>query len=109
MVMRLLPYFAELRDERRDRIREADAPVLDQHHHRGRRRDDLGERGQIEDGVDRHRLGHGLEGAAAIGAAEHDGVTAADQHDRARQAVRGDGVGDDGVNSRETNSVEGRG
>ena len=98
---------AEFRDERRHRIGQADAPILHQHHHRHRRYDYFfGERRHIEDGVDRHRLSHGLEGTAAIGAAEHDRVPAPDEDDRTRQAVRRDGVADDRVDTGQPGEVE---
>ena len=41
----------------RDRIVQTDPALLDQPHHRGRRRHHLGQRGEVEDRVERHRLG----------------------------------------------------
>ena len=56
-----------IRDERGHRIAQPDAPLLHQLHHAGRRRDDLGQRGEIEDRVFGHRLARGRDGAIAEG------------------------------------------
>ena len=61
----LLPIPAELGNELRHRIVEADAALLHQLHHARRRRDDFRQGGEVEDRVFRHRLGRRLEGAVA--------------------------------------------
>ena len=48
----------------RHAIGQPDPAVLDQLHHARRRRHDLGERREVEDRVERHRLGRRLDGAA---------------------------------------------
>ncbi len=100
--------FGELRNERRDRIGEPHFAFFDQHHHRGRRRDDLRERRQIEDRIERHRFGRGLDRALAVGFAKDDGVAAPDDHDSTGELALGDGVGDDGVEAGQTGEVETR-
>ena len=54
--MPLLAVTSELGNELRHRIVQADAPLLDELHHAGRRRDDFRERRHVEDSVFRHRL-----------------------------------------------------
>ena len=72
--------------KRGDAVAQPDPPFLDQHHHAGRRRDHLGERRQVEDGVERHRLDLRHERAVADGLLIHDLVAAPDQDHRARKA-----------------------
>jgi hypothetical protein len=50
----------EAGDVVRDAIVQPDPAVLHQLHHARRRRYDLGERGRVEDRVERHRLGAGV-------------------------------------------------
>ncbi len=57
----LLAVLREVREISGDGIVEADAALLDKLHHRGCRSQALGERGQVEDGVQGHGLTHGLE------------------------------------------------
>ena len=89
----VLAVFGEFRNERRDRIGQADTALFHQHHHRRRRGDHLGHRRQIEDCVERHRLERGLERAVAVRLPEHDRVVTADQDDGARHLMRSDGLG----------------
>ena len=72
-------------NEGRHRIVQAHAALLDQLHHRRRRRDDLGQRGEVEDRVERHRLGRRHDRALAVRLFEDDRVAAPDEHDRARR------------------------
>ena len=53
-----------------ERRLEVDPPLLPQHQDGRRRRHDLGERGDVEDRVDRHRLRHRDQGARAEGLAD---------------------------------------
>jgi hypothetical protein len=78
------------RDVSRDAIRQAHAPVLDQFHDAGRRRHDLGQRGDVENGVEGHRLRRRVNGAPADRLLVDDTIAAADEHDRARQLLLGD-------------------
>ena len=71
---------------------ERDAAALDERHHRERRAERLGERGEVEDRVLGHRLGRGQEPARAVRAVEEHAVALADEDDRAGQLARGDGV-----------------
>ncbi len=87
-----LPFLVALRDVLRERIVEADGAPLDQHHDARRGRDGLGERGQIEDGVRRHRLAIRLHLAQAVRAPEDDAVVTPHDHDRSRHASAGDGI-----------------
>jgi len=66
-------------------IAQADAALLDEHHHARRRGDDLGQRRQIEDGVERHRLDRRRDGAIADGLLIEDSIASADEDNRARQ------------------------
>ncbi len=81
--------------------------VLDQLHHAGRRRHDLGQRRDVEDRVERHRLGRRLDGAPADRLLIDDAIAAADEHDGARELLLGDRLFDerrDRVEPRESRS-----
>ena len=56
MVMSAFAVALEAGDERRHAIAEPESALLDQHHHARRRRHDLGQRREVEDRVERHRL-----------------------------------------------------
>ncbi len=92
----------ELGDELRDRIGQANPPLLHQLHHAGGRRHDFGQGGQIEDRVFGHRLLNRPDRAPAERPVIHDRVAAADQDDGAGQFVARDGGLDDRRNRRET-------
>ncbi len=76
-----LTVHAEIVAEARDAIVEAELAVAHQHHDGDRGRQRLGQRRQVEDGLDAHRLAVGSDRAEAEGALEGDRVAAAD-HDR---------------------------
>ena len=89
----MMPRFAvllETGDELRHRIGEANPSLLDQHHHARRCRDDLGERGQIEDRVLGHRLSDREHRALSERVMIANRVAAADEDDGAREIVTGD-------------------
>src|SRR5205807_2057719 len=58
---------------------------------------DLGERGDVEDGVDGHGLGLWLERAIAVGLAIDNFPVVPNQQDRSGNLLRGDGLFDDRV------------
>ena len=90
MVMSAFAVALEAGHERRHPVAQAELALLDQHHHAGRRRHDLGERGEVEDRVERHRLDRRDQRAAADRLLIEDPVAAADQHHRAGQLLLGD-------------------
>ena len=88
------PVALEAGNEGRHAVAQPDLPFLDQHHHARRRRHDLRERRQIEDRIERHRLGGGNKRAAADRLLVKRPVAAADQDDCARQFLLGDRLRD---------------
>ena len=68
---------------RHDRVVEADPALLDERHHRAGGRDGLREGGEVEGGVDGHRLDGGRERAVAVGLPEGDLAVPADEDDGA--------------------------
>ncbi len=102
----VLSVFSKLRNECRDRIGEADPAVFNQRHHGRSRRDDLGQRREVEDRVERHGLDRWLHGAIAVRAPEHDGVSPADDHDGAGCLFGCDRLVDDGIQPIEPRQIE---
>ena len=90
MVMSRLAVALEPGHERRDPIAEAQLAALDQHHHAGRRRHHLGERGEVEHRVERHRLDSRHQRALPDRLLIQDPVAAPDQHHRSGQLLLGD-------------------
>ena len=82
---------AEGGEVRHDRVVEADPALLDERHDGGRGRDGLREGGQVEDGVDGHRLDRGRERAVAVGLPEGDLPVPADEDDGAGDLLLRDG------------------
>ena len=78
-------------NERGDPIVHPDPAVLHQLHHARRRGDHLGQRRQVENGVERHRLDRRLDRAVADGLLVEHAIAASDQHDGAGQLLVGDG------------------
>ena len=95
------PTRCELGDVLRDAVLEADLAVLDERHDARRRRDDLCERGEVENGVEGHRLDGGDEGAMAVGLPEHDLSVPADDQDGAGAFLLRDRLGDHRVDAGE--------
>ncbi len=81
----LLAVPLEAGDVRRDAIVQPDAAFLHQQHDAGRGRHHFGERGCVEDGVERHRLAHGLDRACAERLLVEHPVALADEHDGSRE------------------------
>ena len=104
----LLAVLPELRDERRDRIRQSNAAALDERHRGRRRRDDFGQRRKIEDGVERHRLRRRDDGAPAVRLAEQDRVAATDEHHGARELAGANRVVDHAVQRVEPREIHAR-
>ena len=77
----------EARDVGGHTIAQSNASLLDQDHDAGGRGDDLGQRGQVEHRVERHRLGVRHERAIADRFLIEDLVAPAHEHDRARQLL----------------------
>ena len=88
MVMPILPVALEAGDVGRDAIGKPQLSVFNQLHHRGRRGDDLGERGEIEDRVERHRLDRRPESTVPHRLAVHHAI--ADSRDDHRAWEAGD-------------------
>ena len=82
-------------------------PLLDEHHDAGRRRHDLGERRQIEDRVERHRLGRRHERAITERLLIEHAIAAADEHDGAGQLLLRDGLAHERLDRVEPAGVEG--
>ena len=95
---------AEITAERRV---ELDGPALHQRHHGQRGAHGLGQRGDVEHGVDVHRLGVGDQPPEPPGALEQDLVTAADEHDDAGDLPRLDGFPGDVVHRAEVGGLGG--
>ena len=102
----LLAILPELRDVRRDRLVEPEAPFLDEPHHGDGRCDDLRERRDIEHGVGRHRLTGRHERAVTERFPIRRVVAPADEHHCPGQLPCLDRGLDDGVDLRETGHVE---
>ena len=96
----------EPRNERGDPIVQPDPALLDQHHHARRRRDHLGQRRQVEDRVERHRLDRGLDRAVAERLLVEHAIAAADQHDGAWQLLVRDGALNRGADEVEPRGVD---
>ena len=96
----------EARHVIRDAVRQPQAPVLDQQHHRRSGRDDLGQRREVEDGVHRHRLDGRHNRAVAERPFVEDLASPSGQHDGARQLVASDGFGDQRLDQREPRRIE---
>ena len=96
----------EARDVGADAIGQPDAAILDQRHHRRRRRHHLGERGDVENRVERHRLRRGLHRAVAEGATIEHLVSAAGDDDGAGNLSGGDRLLDQRLDQREPRRVE---
>src|SRR5262245_28523536 len=75
--------------------------ALDQHHYRGGRRDDLGHRRHIENGIRGHRLDTRLDGAVTEGFSVRDAVTVADDDHGAWRVSCRDALADDSINETE--------
>ena len=90
MVMSRLAVALESRNERRHAIDQAELALLDQHHHARRRRHHLGQRSDVEDRVERHRLGRRHQRPVADRLLIDDAVADADEDDGARQPLLAD-------------------
>ena len=77
---RLFSLTGELRQMPAHRIVEPKLAAFNQQHHARRGRQRLGERGQIEDRIDRHRLALRLDAAIAKGPQESDLALSRDEH-----------------------------
>ena len=71
---------------------EVQSPVLGEGQDGGSRRDDLGQRGEIEDRVDGHRLLGGPDGPEAESLPVEDPIAPPDEDHRAREVAGGDGI-----------------
>ena len=85
-----LAHLGKFGDVSRHRIAQTNLPAFDQNHDRGRRGHDLCQRGEIEDRVNRHRLGLRFQRAIAVGAPPDDFALPACEHYRARQLLARD-------------------
>ena len=104
----VLAVLRELGNERRHRIGQADAALFHQHHHGRRGGHHLGQRRQVEDRVQRHRLGRRLHRALAVRLPERDLIATA-HHDHGAGKLPGlDRVGDDLVDAVQRCGVETR-
>ncbi len=74
-----------------DAIVDAESAPLEKLHQDRRRGDHLGERGDVEDRVERHGFAPGRERAEPVGFAVEDTALVADNQDRSGQAVVADG------------------
>jgi hypothetical protein len=90
----------------RDAVIQPDPPVLHKHHHGRRGGHDLGERGEVEDRVQGHRLGRRFDGAPPERLLVEDLVAAADDHDGPRQLSRLDRFLHDRGNRLEARGVQ---
>ena len=90
MVMSRFAVALEPGHERRYPVVEAQLAALDQNHHAGRRRHHLGERGEVEHRVQRHRLDSRDQRALPDRLLIEDPVPAPDQHHRSGQLLLGD-------------------
>src|SRR4029453_3901760 len=75
----------ESRNEAGHTIDEPNSSLLDQHHHAGRRGNDFGQRSEVEDRVERHRLAGRHQRSIADRFLVDDAVADADQHHGTRQ------------------------
>ena len=84
----ILPVALEAGDVGRDAIGKPQLSVFNQLHHRGRRGDDLGERGEIEDRVERHRLDRRPKGTVPHRLAVHHAIAdSRDDHRAGKLAI----------------------
>src|ERR1700682_2630630 len=75
----------ELRNVVGDLVVQAELALLEELHQRRRGSDYLGQRREVEDGVDSHRLGSGNQRTLAVSFAMYDLAVMADQKHRARK------------------------
>ena len=105
----ILPVPPESLHVSRHAVRQPQAAVLDQRHDRGRRGDDLRQRRQIEDRIERHRLGGGRQRPVSEGVpVEHRRAPAGDDHGPRHLAI-GNGLLDDRANQGQARRVEAAG
>ncbi len=97
---------AEGGEVRHDRVVEADPALLDERHHRAGGRDGFREGGEVERGVDGHRLDDGRERAMPVGLPEGDLSVPAHEDDGAGDLLLRDGPVDDLVDAREARRRE---
>ncbi len=95
-----LPVALEAGDVAGHRIDQPQPAFFDQLHHAGRRRDDLGQRGRVEDRVERHRLARRQRGPRPDRLPDEDAIAVPDDDHRARQLLRGDRVVDQRMDAR---------
>jgi hypothetical protein len=93
----VLAVLGEVREVLADLVVEAQLAVLDEQHRGGAGGDRLGERGEVEDGVGRHRLARRFDLARAVRLAVKDLPVAHHQDDGAGGALVVDRGGDGGV------------
>ena len=96
----------ESRNEGRHAIDEAQLALLDQHHHARRRRHHLGQGGDVEHRVERHRLGRRHQRPVADRFLINDAIADANQDDGARQAFLADLVANQRLDRVELADVE---
>jgi hypothetical protein len=82
----------ESRHQRRHWIVEPEPARFDQLHYRGRRGHHLGQRREIEDRIDGHRLDRGNDGAPAVRFLEQNAIAATHQHHGSRRRTGLHGV-----------------
>ncbi len=87
----------EARHEAGHGIVEPNPSLLYQPHHRRRRRNDFGQRRQVEDRVQRHPFRRGIDGAIAVCLFVQHLVAAADEHDCAGRLSCGDRFLDEAI------------
>src|SRR5687768_2346405 len=86
----------------RDRIRESHATLLHEPHYGRRRSHDLGQGGEVENRVERHRLDGRDDGTLPVGFLEENLVTTSDEDDRSRRLLRGDRLFDQPIDAGKT-------
>ena len=85
-------------NERRNAIVQPDFAFLDKHYHARRRRNNLGQRCEVEDGVEGHWFQRRNDRPLTDCGLVQRVLALRDQHDRARQLPIGDGIADHRLN-----------